>query len=214
MATARALIVDAMRMLRAIAPGDDPTADELDVGLDALTTLMQDLHEAAGPLLTIDVMADVVPAENQRIRIQPGFNVAVTLPNSVPLLCAYDPYDYGFMAGAGAPPVGSTAAADGVSSRAPRDFARIEIIGVQQGLWFFRDDLNDWVSAVALELDDESPINGRLTSSLGAVLAERMMDVLADIEPTDGLKRRIAKGNQALRLRVGARRDPVRAQYF
>src|SRR6202035_4711850 len=124
----------ALRALSALGPGDTPSIDELNAGMDALAEIMLDLHSARGPLTDIDVTAPYVAAEDQRVRIQAGFTVSVTLPNSVPVYNLPDPYDYGFSLDITLPPQGSTAQADGVLLRQPRDGTRVEIVGTTQAL--------------------------------------------------------------------------------
>jgi hypothetical protein len=227
MSTARLVTADAMRALKSLDPGDDPSADELEAGLGAVLQLILDIHEARGPLRDVDVTAAVTPSENQRIRVANGFTVPVTLPTSVPMWGSWDPYDYGFNAGVAASqeiaPQGTSAPADGIQYRQPTDGARIEIVGTTQALWWYRADLNQWMAGYGVDLmvangltiDSELPFNGRYTSALGALTAERLMDVLADApEPSEGLKRRIARGNVALLMRPGIHRAPTRGQYL
>jgi hypothetical protein len=215
MATVRAAINEAMRAIRAIAAGDDPTADELAVGLEAARDLVLDLHEARGPLWDVDVSANYVPAENQRLRVVDGDTVQITLPNSVSMWSAHDPYDYGFTPAFGqVPPVGSTGPADGVEYRAPRDGTRIEIVGTSQALYFYRADLNAWMPAHGLTLDTELPFNQRLTSAFCALLAERLLEVVSDVQPSPNLVKRIARGRSAMLLQSGAGRRHHVGEYL
>ncbi len=223
MTTARLLIGRALRLLGATQLLDAPTAEELVVGLSALQDLVLALHEARGPLVTLDITGPlsgpVVPGENQRLRIQSGTTVAVTLPNSVALFGGYDPYDYGF---GGAymndpqvfPPSGSTGPADWVAWRPPQDGARIEIVGTQSGLYFYREDTNAWVSALGLTLDGETPLNARYDGDVAALLAERAADELSRGPMTPALMDRIRKGREALMTRTGTHRRETRGQYF
>lgn len=203
-----------MRSLDALASGDDPTVDELNEGLSAVGDLILDLHEAMGPMREVDVTADYTPSENQRVRIQAGASIDVTLPNSVPVFAQRALCDYGFSGGAQAIPAGSTGIADGVQLRQPRDGARIEVVGVNQQIYFYRADLNSWMPATGLALDDELPINARLTSHFTSALIGRLMDVFPGQEPSPSVARRIARGNAALMLRTGTQRDPVAGEYF
>jgi hypothetical protein len=206
-----------MRLLKAVAPGDSPTADELAVGLEAAQQLVLEIHEARGPLLDIDISAATwTPGENQRLRIQSGFDTVVALPNSVSIFGTYDPFDYGFAPSAQwDPQVGSTAAADGIYFRAPSDGARIEIVGTTQGLYLYRADTNAWAPALGLTIDSELPFNARLAGDFAALLAERLFDVLADLpQPTPAQKARIAHAREAMFSQVGRPRAPTRAQYF
>lgn len=216
MATVRVAISEAMRALRALAPGDDPTADELAAGLEAAQNLVMDIHEARGPLYDLDVSAAYVAGENQRVRIVSGSVVSVTLPNAVAMFWNWDPYDYGFVPGyPGIPPSGSTGPADNVQYRAPTDGARIEIVGTSQALYFYRADLNQWMPALGLTIDTELPFNNRLTSAFGALLAERLADVVSDapqISPT--LRARIARGRSAIFIQSGRRRPHRAGEYF
>ena len=215
MATCRAVIAEAMRALKALGVGDEPSVDELATGMGAIGNLILDIHEARGPMLDVDTSADLTPSENQRVRIQYGATVAVTLPNAIPMFNTPDPYDYGFNASTVAPPVGTTGAADGVQYRQPRDGTRIEVVGTTQALYFYRADINAWMAATGLTADAETPFNSRYSSALGALLAERLMEVLPGAnEPTPGLARRIARGRVALMLRPGVAHDPVVASYF
>ncbi len=219
MPTCRKVISDAMRAVKAIAPGDDPQADELGVALEALQNVVLELHNARGPLIDVDVTsATYIPGENQRVRVQLGDTVTITLPNAVPLYNGFDPYDYGFDPSAAEwtawPAQGTTAAADGVQYRQPRDGARIEIVGVTQALYFYRADLNEWMSATGLALDTEIPLNARYAGAIGALLAERLTEALALGEPTPGLAARVSAARANLYLQAGTRRSPVRAEYF
>jgi hypothetical protein len=215
MATVRAAINEAMRAIRAVAAGDDPTADELAVGLGAAQDLVMEIHEARGPLLDIDVSADYTPGENQRVRVVQGDTVAITLPNSVSLFWQWDPYDYGFVPGyPGQPPAGSTGAADNIEWRPPRDGARIEIVGTTQGLYFYRADLNAWMPALGLTIDTELPFNARLTSAFAALLAERLLEVVSDATPSPNLLKRIARGRSAIFLQSGRRHTHRVGEYF
>jgi hypothetical protein len=217
MSTVRVALAQAMRLLKAVAPGDSPTADELAVGLEAAQQLVLEIHEARGPMLDIDVSASTyTPGENQRLRLQAGYTTTVTLPNSVSIFGTYDPYDYGFAPSAQwDPQVGSTAAADGVYFRAPGDGARIEIVGTSQALYFYRADTNAWAAASGLTIDGELPFNARLQGDFAALLAEKLFDVLANLPaPTPAQKARIAHAREAMFSQSGKPRAPTRAQYF
>jgi hypothetical protein len=215
MPTCRAIILEAMRAIKAIAPGDDPEADELIVGLEAVRNVILDLHEARGPMRDIDLTGDYTPGENQRCRVQLGYTVNVTLPNSIQMYPQIDPFDYGFTAPAILPWPGSTAPADGLSWRQPRDGTRIEVVGVTNALYFYRADIDQWMSAYGLAIDQEIPLNARYASALGALVGERLMEVSPDAsEPTPGFQKRINRAREALFVRPGVSRPPVHADYF
>lgn len=215
MSTGRVIIAEAMRALKALGVGDGPTLDELTTGMEAITGLILDIHDARGPMLDVDTSSDIMPSENQRIRIQPGATIQVTLPNAIPMFNTPDPYDYGFNANTVAPPVGTTGAADGIEYRQPRDGTRIEVVGTTQALYFYRADINAWMAASGLTLDAELPFNNRYNSALAALVAERMMETMpgAD-EPTPGLAKRIARGRSALMLQTGTAHDRAIADFL
>jgi len=215
MSTCRQVVAGALRALKALAIGDDPEADELDVGLAELQALTLELTAAMGPLVDVDVTATTwIPAENQRLRVQLGDTATITLPNSVPFLSTPDPYDYGFaLSMTAAPPQGSTASADGITTRAPRDAARIEIVGVTQALYMFRADLNAWMAATGLTLDVEIPFNARYADAITALLAERLANLVGG-EVTPTLLRRTARARETLMLRASTPREPAMGQYL
>lgn len=215
MPTCRTVINEALRSIKALAPGDEMTADESVVALEALQNVVIELHEGRGPLMDVDVQGGYIAGENQRIRVQAGDTVTVDLPNSVAMITfAISSYDYGF-ANLNPIPQGSQGVADGVNWRQPYDGARIEVIGTGQNLYFYRSDINQWVQAYGLTLDAEIPLNGRYASSLSALVAERCMEQWPSrAEPTSGMARRIAKANSMLRMRSGAKRDPQHGNYF
>jgi hypothetical protein len=219
MSTVRAAIIQALRLLRAASPGDEPTAEELNVGLEGAQALTLEIHEARGPLLTLDISANWIPGENQRLRIQAGADVTVTLPNSVAMFGGYELCDYHFKPPAGDaaanPPIGSTGPADYVAWRPPTDGARIEIVGTRQGLYFYREDTNAWVSALGLAVDSELPFSQRLQGAFASLLAERLADVLgASGAVTPAQKARLIHAREQMFTRTGARRATTRAQYF
>ena len=214
MATLRRLIGEALAVCGAVSLGDSPSADELAAGVNAFGRVTEEIHEARGPLLDVDVTADYIASENQRVRVQAGDTVDVTLPNAIPIFFQPDPYDYGFAAPSMSPPQGSIGEADGVSYRQPRDGTRIEIVGTTQGLWFYRADINAWMPAYGLTIDAEAPFNKRLDTALVTLLAEKLVEFLPAAEMTPLLASRIARGRTAMLLRTGTAHDAVRAEYF
>ena len=214
MPTCRAVIKDALRALKVLAPGDEPHIDQLNSGMGALQNLMLELHEARGALVDVDVRADYVANQNQRCRVQAGDTVTITLPNAIPLFPAWDPADYGFTGGSATPNPGSTGVADGASFRQPDDGARVEVVGTTQGLWFYRADLNQWMNAYNLALDDEIPLNQRYAGPVGAFLAERIEDELSTDEPSASVAKRAALARATLFTRPAVKHRPVRAEYF
>lgn len=216
MATCRDVCTDALTALKALAPGDWIQVDELASGLVALQQLLLEWHAARGPMIDIDISADYVAGPDQRIRVQAGSTVTVTLPNSAPIFVTYDPYDYSFATSTDLPAAGSTGSADGIIYRQPRDGERVEIVGLNaNALYFYTADTNTWASVYGLILDSALPINSRHIGHWGARVAERLVDSWpAMFEPTPSLAKRIIAANSALLIRPSVQRDPVRADYF
>lgn len=224
MPTCRDAIGRAMRAIRANAAGESPTIDQMTASLMALQDLVGELHEARGALVDVDVPSSVpapegfangwVANENTRVRIQAGYTVVVTLPNSVPIYPAWEPNDYGFTGWPTAQVQGSTGAADEVFWRAPSDGARIEIVGVTNQLFFYCADVGQWVSAYGLRLDDALPLNARYLGPFATLLAERVSEELALGEPTAGFLQRVSHARSLLFTRLGALRRPVRIEAF
>lgn len=211
--------------IKGIAPGDDPTVDELNIGLSAFQQLLLEWHEALGPMTDVDISADYTAGANQRLRIQDGATPTITLPNSIPIFVNWRPFDYGFAPSSLVPQPGSTGIADAYGYRQPRDGERVEIVGAgpEQALYFYVSDLNNWAWAYRpdgvggrqnISLDDTAPINSRYVGHWGARLAERLNDYWPDDGITPGLARRIARANSALLVRPGVARDPTPALYF
>lgn len=198
MATLREIIVEGLRAFKALAPGDEPTVDELSMCLDLAQSIFRELHESRGPMTVVDVTDDYVAGENELVRVTDGYTVEVSTPNwvNIDTLKAADSYQDGL-------------------TRAPRDGSRVEIVGETQALFFYRADTNAWVSAAGLAVDDELPLNARYRSAFSSVLAFRLCKSWpVNINPPAWLERDAARGNSTLMHRTGAGRDPVQADYF
>ncbi len=214
MTTCREILADALSALGVVTFGGEATADEIEGGLAAMATILLDLHESRGPMREIDVSADFVASEDQRVRVAADAQVVVTLPNSIRWTRPRGTSDYGCVGSDRDPAsAGSIGAADGVQSRPPRDGARVEIVGVTQALYFYRSDLNAWVSVGPLTIDGSSPLNTRYNGALAALVAERLCDPM-NVAPTPTLAKRIARGNAALMIRPATARRPARPAYF
>ena len=217
MSTCRHAISDALRQLKVIGLGEGPHVDQLSVGVGAIRDLLLELHEARGPLRDVDISANWIADQNTRNRIEQGLTIVVTLPNSVPTVDGWDPYDYGFVPAMnewGTQVQGSTGAADNVCWVAPTDGARIEIVGTTSELFFYRADINQWIEVYGIRLDDELPLNARYNGPFGTLLAERLMEDLTITEPTPGFAKRVATARSVLFTRPGVRRKAVKADYF
>lgn len=214
MTTLRDVATESLRALKALAPGDGMTVDEIDSTLDAIQSIILELHEARGPMRDVDVTADYTAGENERVRIQNGYTVTVSLPNAISMINGRPCTDYGFFDGPSVP-TGTSGIADGVVWRQPRDGTRVEIVGTSQALYFYRADQNLWVQADQRGIDDLMPLNSRYKGHLGALVAGRLVDTWPGLfEPTPSLATRIGRANAALLLRSGTQRSAVVGEYF
>ena len=213
MTTCREVLVDAFSALGVATFGSEPTADEIDGGLTAMCQLILDLHSARGPMFEIDVSTDWTATENQRVRVEAGAQVVISLPNSI-LVNQCSSVDFGFATGVSAfHSSGQATPADGLFTRPPRDGSRIEIVGASQGLYFYRADINAWIAANPISVDGPSPLNSRYDSALAALIAERLCDRL-NLSPSPLLTKRIARGNTALMLQPATSRESVLATFL
>ena len=214
MTTCRDVLADAFAALGAIAFGGEPTADEIDAGLSAMTGVLLDIHGAREALRQVDLSADYLASENESVRVAAGAQLTVMLPNSILGGCGGASGDYGFHALAGDPGgVGSAGMADGVQSRRPRDGARIEVIGTTQALYFYRSDINAWIAVRPLTIDGPTPLNARYDGALAALVAERLCDPMG-LSPSAVLAKRIARGNAALMSWPATARPSRRSAYY
>lgn len=218
MTTCRELLTDVLETFQGLAPGDSLHVDEIASGMKSIQWLVLQLHEGRGPMVDVDVAADYIAGANQRLRVQDGDTVTITLPNSVPLCVYWRLYDFDFSGAVHYPQQGSLASADGSCYRQPRDGERIEIVGLNaQALYFYRSDINTWVQVNALGIDDPMPLNGVYLHDAAAILANRLCGRWPSREiqtPTAQMLRDEARARGRLFGRPGVARDPVVAQYF
>jgi hypothetical protein len=123
------------------------------------------------------------------VRIQAGYTVTVTLPNAVD---------------------------DGVGGqRPPRDGARVDVVGVSRAMSLYRADLNAWLAATGLGVDDEVPFNGAYHWGLAAMLAVDLANAWPGrASPTALTLARAAEAKAQLATTVGTPRAVVAAEYF
>jgi hypothetical protein len=187
--TCRDIIRDALRELDVLAPGDELTVDDAEVAIDRLQTTVLAIAEARGPWRTLDVTSDYTPGEDERVRVQAGVTIALTLPNTV---------------------------SDGQGgTRAPVDGARISVVGQQRALWLYRADLNSWVQADALAIDGPAPLSSVHHGGLAAILAVALANAWPGRPAPTGLTlRRAAQANLALMTAPGVARAVQTAEHF
>ena len=187
--TCRAIIRDALRELDVIAPGDELNVDDLEVGLARLQALVLRLFEGRGPWRTADVTADHTVGEDERVRVGGGAVVDVTLPDAVD---------------------------DGAGGRrAPRDGARVSIVGTTQGTFLYRADRNAWIRADTLSADDPAPFSAAFHGGLAAILAVELANAWPGRPaPTPLTLKRAAEARVSLMFAAGTPRARTAADYF
>lgn len=203
MTTCRDVIIQAVEAFEGLAPGDDLAVDELNRAVSILGQQLRRIHEGRGPLTNVDVTEDYTPGENERVRVQSGYSVSVTLPNSITVATGE----------------GTSASADDdeATYRAPRDGARIEIVGTSRGLYFYRSDTNAWVSVESLTADSDFPLNGNYAADFAAWLAVRLCTIWparVSLTPTPEMRHREAMANLRLFTQPGVVRSVTQAEYF
>lgn len=215
MATCRDVLREAVEAFEGIAAGDDLTVDEIAKGLVSIQREVRRIHQGRGPLTDVDVTAAYTAGENERVRVQDGYTVLVTLPN----LIATDlgnRNDYGFASTL--PPSGSSAVGGSDTSwRAPRDGTRIEIVGTTQELWFYRSDLNEWVDANALTIDSDMPLNADYLMDFAAIISVRLCKTWparVSLVPTAQMLREAGQANARLLIQPGRVRAALAAEFF
>lgn len=203
MSTNREVIIDALRLFQGLAPGDDLNVDEIDAGLTAITNVIRDIHASRGPLKNVDVTADYTAGENERVRVQTGYTVSVTCPNSIIVATGE----------------GTSASADEdeATYRAPYDGTRIEIVGTSQDLRFYRADTNEWVSCGSLSIDGSMPLSAEYRPHIATMVAMALIDTwpaAGSIQPTPHIYRREGMARLRLMHQPGRVRTVLQAEYF
>jgi len=186
--TCRAIIVDALRELDVLASDGALTIDDVEVALYRLQTMVAAIAEARGPWKHVDITSDYEAGEDERVHVREDFIVSVTLPNFV---------------------------SDGAGGmRAPKDGARVSVVGLSAGLWLYRADINSWVRADLLTIDGPAPLNGAFHAGLSAMLAVKLANAWPGRPaPTPLTLRRAAEANLALMTPKGTTREAA-SDYF
>lgn len=146
MATCNDIVTRAMQLARVLALGDEATADEGAIGLEALQSLYDQWRTGGmfGELEDVYLEDDDIAEEGVRYFVPTG--ITLSEPTSV-----YIDFD------------GNT--------RQPRDLAMYEILteaGVQTAKLY---DRTEWVSLLDLQSTDVAPLSGRGALGLAACLA-------------------------------------------
>lgn len=159
----RDIIGRAERWLLAHGAADYTAAAELAEGMAVLQDLLLELPglDVGGPWIDSDVTADATMVEDGRIRVQDGYTVSITWPNTVP--------DW-----TGAPEYFDLTSFTG-DYRAPRDGSRGQVI-YDGGylLKIYCADAGEWRQVNSLTADSSVPLPASCHNGLAAMLAERL----------------------------------------
>lgn len=161
----RDIIGRAERWLLAHGAGDYTAAAELIEGMAVLQDLILEFPglNVGGPWTEVDVTADYEVGEDERVRVQDGYTVSITYPNTVPdRVSAYALTPSERLAWTGA-------------TRAPRDGSRAMVVaqGVTE-LRIYCADVGEWRSCYNLTADSSVPLPASCHNGLAAMLAERL----------------------------------------
>jgi hypothetical protein len=158
------MISRAARLLGGGTAGDNDHIDDLNAGLEVLQGLVLAMPAlgVGGPWKEVDVIADYMAGEDERIRVQAGYSANITYPNTVPdfprVPGTYDPDPIAWIANGG-------------PSRPPRDGARVRVIGTAQEIRIYCADAGEWRRADNLTLNGEPPFSAGVQYGLTAMLA-------------------------------------------
>lgn len=194
MATCRDVVTSAMKLARAIAPGESPDADEAADGLACLQSLYDGFVSGGifGKLDDIYLTADDTAEEGKRYLLAAG----VTLSESAT--------------------VAAEDSADG-TDRQVRDlslYEKVDSTGVRTVRLY---DRTGWVNLLSLTLDDTAPLSSRGEMGLAACLAlsGAFAAMFADTASMNPDVRRLANNFMAsLAYKLGSTRDRRTAEYF
>jgi hypothetical protein len=159
----REVIERAERWLLGIVPGDQLQVDEITDGLAVLQDLVLEFPglDVGGPWTDVDVTADYTVGEDERVRVQDGYEVDITYPNTVPAYTgAKEYFDADSWTG---------------DYRPPRDGSRAMIVaeGITE-LRIYCADAGAWRTATDLTKDSAVPLPASCHNGLAAMLAERL----------------------------------------
>ncbi|SLK03745.1 hypothetical protein [Novosphingobium mathurense] len=187
MATCRDVVSKAYRLAGIVALGDDPTADEADLGMEALQSMFDTWVSGGmfGRLTDVYKTAAYTALEGERV--QTSGSPTITIP--------------------------TTYAEDGQAGtdRPPYDLALIEVQdGSTRNRWLY--DRSGWVDLVGLTLNSTCPLADRGLNGFAACLAEEIAGPFGDIPAR--LRLSASGFRQAISYKLGSTRPARTAQYF
>lgn len=156
----------ALRLIRALEPGSDLTAEEATDALAVLQSLVLALPGASW-WRDVEIAANYTASENERLRYPGAGTVIVTLPTTVTqsrqVLYSCDRFEV------------VTGGCE-CAARAPADGARIMIVGAPPVAYHYRGDTGTWTLMTGLTRTSELPLNADLQDGFCAMLAVALVD--------------------------------------
>jgi len=154
----RQLITRALRMLRVIASGETPTADELADALSAYNAMIASMRgHGVGPALRPMVLDN-------------GYATPGGLYDDAALITPLKPFDGARFGVSGACEVTTDLTIEDGSVSVPT-------------VWFYRADMREWIVEAPATEDDEPQFPEEFHEGLAALLAVRMPDYGASLTP-------------------------------
>lgn len=186
MPTCRDIITAAFRKGRVYAPGEEPSSDDMNDGLDEL----QNLYEQWGAGGMFGQLTDVATADDYEA--SPGERVVVTDTATIT--------------------IPGTFAEDGTDYPA-YTLSFVEVVDVPNGTVFrYLYENGVWTDIASLTLDDEAPLAGRGKMGLAACLTMQMDSWNAEILPST--MRQAASFKTSLSLKLGSDAQRTAPDYF
>jgi hypothetical protein len=181
MATVLDIIKRALRQLKVLPAGQDPTGNEAADALVALQGLYDHLTatDTFGPLTNVLTSGVYVAGENERVT---GAS-SVTLPTTI---------------------VDATTG----ETRSPKDRAVVVVAGATPVTHLYDADLASWVSIRALTLTSEAPLSSRYSEGLAAMLALFVADEYA-AQPSQITADAARRGKRAMTRKDAFEAPPV-----
>lgn len=187
MPTCRDTITRALRKVRAYSAGEEPSASDMNDGMEELQSLYE--HWASngmfGRLTDVSVAGDYTAGEFERVTLtETG---TVTIPTS---------FD------------------DGGDSLPPYDMSYIEVVDIiLQTVTRYLYDAGQWVEIGALTLDDEAPLASKGRGGLAACLAMAIAEEYGEsVGPAT--MRQAAAFKTGLSLKLGGDAPRTAPDYF
>ena len=161
MSTVRDIVALALKKHRIISPGESPSDDEAQDGLQALQHVIDQLCQG---WTDVDVTTDYTAKEDERIRITSG-SPTITYPTTV-----RDPITG--------------------EERAPRSGAKVMVISAAgaKTLKLYMADTGQWATASGLTLNSDIPVDSALEDLLTEAMGVRLAKLFQQADAREGLR--------------------------